>query len=467
MSRILLILPPYRDIIYSKGKTRVGVPGSPNLTLAVLAGSLLKKGHEVKILDLDLEQRGIEENNFIQILKDFLPEYVGITSNTPTFFQMVKVARLVKKYNDKIKIIGGGPHISSLPEESLRNSPLDIVVIGEGDFVLPRIAENAPLGSIPGIAFKENGKITCNPPNKPIQALDSLAFPAWHLYTIEKYKTPRLMCRKNPVGWIETSRGCTFNCSYCTKSVFGRTFRVKSPKRVVDEIEYMLKIGFKEIHIADDMFTTDINRVKLICDEIISRKLKFPWATVTGIRVDRADNEMLKKMSNAGCYRVYFGIESGNQNIIDIIGKKITLEQVRNIVKLSEKNGMETCGFFMLALPGETEETMQDTIDFACELGLDFAKTTITTPLPSTPLFDELEKEGRIKTKDWSKYNLYQPANQIYDHSNLNWETAEKYYNKFYRRFYFRPNFIIRKFIKGVIQRTLFLDLYYMLKTKW
>lgn len=463
--KTLLIIPSFKKSIYENTKIRAGRLDSPLLGLAVLAANLIKFGHETKILDLNLV------NDPLLTLKNeighYKPHYVGITFVTPLFNEMVYIANEIKKYSPDIKIIGGGAHASSLPKETLIDSYLDIVVIGEGDFTILDIVEGKNLADIPGIAYKYNGEIFINPSRKYIADLDILPFPAWELYNLKQYKTSRLMARRNPAGWIETSRGCPFSCCYCNKSVFGRHFRVKSPERVVEEIKYMLKVGFKEIHIADDMFTTDVNRVKKICEKILQANLRFPWATVAGIRVDRGDQEMYELMARAGCYRVYYGIESGNQEILNNIGKKITLEQVKNAVCMAKKVGLETCGFFMLALPGETEKTMEDTIDFACELNLDLAKITITTPLPGTVLYKNLEKEKRIKTKDWSKYNLYLPANKIYDHPNINWDTIEKYFNKFYKRFYWRPQYIARRFVKDILSETLFSDIVSLLKTKW
>jgi anaerobic magnesium-protoporphyrin IX monomethyl ester cyclase len=266
---------------------------------------------------------------------------------------------------------------------------------------------------------------------------------------------------------METSRGCPYGCVYCNKSVFGRTFRVKSASRVVDEMELMLKEGIKEIHLADDNFTRDMVRAEKICQEIIERGLRFPWATITGIRVDRVNQRLLKKMKAAGCYRVYFGIESGSQRILNNIQKGINLKQVRQAIKWSKKAGLETFGFFMIALPGEELNDIKKTIKLATSLDLDMAKMSVTIPLPATPLYNELEEQGKIKTKNWSEFNLYLPAPAIYDHPNLDWGTIDKYYALFYRRFYFNPRFIAKRLLFSLKNRTLISDLRAALKTKW
>ncbi|MDD5676305.1 MAG: radical SAM protein, partial [Chitinivibrionales bacterium] len=446
--KVLLIIPSYRETIYRNVKVRVGRIDSPVLSLPVLAGMLLRYKHEVKILDCNLfsdASRAVENE-----IRQFKPHVAGITVVTPLFKEMAVLAETVKKTDPTVTVVVGGPHVSAMPEEALALGTVDIVVIGEGDETILEIADQKERAAIAGIAYCERGAVVRTQPRPPNLDLDKLPYPAWHLYDLKKYATSPLMSRRSPAGWLETSRGCPFNCCYCNKNVFGRHFRAKSPGRTVDEMASMLSAGFKEIHIADDMFTTDIKRVKDICDEIVARKLRFPWATVTGIRVDRGDEEMFAKMAAAGCYRVYLGIESGNQAVLDTIQKKITLDQVRRIIPMARKAGLEICGFFMFALPGETVAAMQDTIDFAVSLDLDFAKASITTPLPATALFKELDAAGRIKTKDWSKYNLYLPANNIYEHPNLSWETVQKYYDRFYRRFYFRWSYFVKTFFRGI-----------------
>jgi len=462
--KVLLIIPSFNKIIYENTKIRAGRIDSPTLAMPVIAANLVKHCHEVKILDLNLyaDYAVLEK-----AVHDFRPEYAGISFVTPLYNEMKKISKTIKEINQDIEVVIGGPHVSSSPEESLRDSAADVAVVGEGDFTILEIVGKKDYSAIKGIAYKKNASVIVNPARELIKDLDILPFPAWHLCDLKRYSTSKLMAKKSPAGWIETSRGCPFKCSYCNKSVFGSTFRVKSPKRVVDEIEYMLACGFKEIHIVDDMFTTNVKRVKSICDEILARKLKFPWATVTGIRVDRGDQEMFDKLKQAGCYRVYVGVESGNQDILDLIGKNITIKQIKDTIAMIGKAKLEICGFFMLALPGDTEKTMQDTIDMACDLDLDFAKATITTPLPQTKLFEDLKKGNRIKTMDWSKYNLYLPVNELYDHPNLDWKTIEKYFDKFYWRFYFRPSYIIKTFFRAIKRGALLHYAVYFFRTNW
>ena len=310
----------------------------------------------------------------------------------------------------------------------------------------------------------KDGRPFLTPERHLIEDLDSLPLPAWHLYDLSKYKASRLTSRASPVGAISSSRGCVFGCIYCNKTVFGRRFRHMSPKRVVEEMEYMLKCGFKEIHFWDDNFTTIIGRAKEVCRLLIEKKFNAPWCLETGIRVDCVDQEFFDLAKKAGCYSIYMGVETGDDEILKRIDKGITTDQVRKAFKMAKKAKMETVGFFMIGLPGETIETMEKTIKFATELDPDYAKVTITVPFPSTKIFDDLDAKGLITTKDWSKYNFHTNA-KVYNHENLDWDTMEKYYNKFYRKFYFRPKYIARRVITGVTTGRIFWDAYYAIKT--
>lgn len=461
-NRVLLINCPSAIDVYSKSKIKMAVGFRPFISLTALAATLLKKNCKTQILDLMLSKE--PKTDLVQKLKKFNPDFVGISFTTPLYNEAKELAETIKKFSPKTKIIAGGVHPTIFPKEVLEETRLDIVVIGEGDYTLPEVILNKNLSKVKGIAYKEGDKIIITEKREHIKNLDELPYPALHLLDVEKYKNPRITARKNPVGTIETSRGCVFNCTYCNKSIFSRQFRFKSPKRVVGEIEYMLKSGFKEIHIWDDNFATNLERAKRICDEIIRKKLNFVWRMECGVRVDCVDLELFQKAKQAGCYGVSFGFESGNQKVLDELGKGITVEQAYKACAMAKKAGLEVLGFFMFGAPSETEETMNQTINFAKNLDCDYAKVTLVVPFPSTPLFEDLEKKGLIKTKDWSKYNFH-TASKVYTHPNLSWEVMERYYNQFYSKFYFRPSYILKRIKKGVLTGDIFLDVYYFVKT--
>lgn len=465
MVKVLLIIPPSSVRVYNTSALKAAVSEIPYISMAMLGAMLEKNNIDVSILDLSV----VEVPPLVAVkekILDFNPTHVGLTFTTPLVYEAYAICDVVKETNPKITVIAGGVHPTCLPQDVLKESKADVVVRGEGDYAIIDLVKNEPgnYDKIEGICFKKGDKIITTKDRPLIDNIDELPMPAWHLYDIYKYKASRLTSRRQPVGAIETSRGCVFACTYCNKLTFSRKFRPKSAKRVVDEMEYMLKCGFKEIHIWDDMFTTQLDRAKNICDEIINRGLKFPWCLACGIRVDIVDEEFLRKAKAAGCYAVYFGIETGNQEIIELINKRITLEQVKSSVALAKKVGLDTLGFFMIGLPGETIETMKKTIKFAQELNLDYAKCTILVPYPETAIYKQWSAEGRIKTKDWSKYNFH-TASKVYDHPNLSWDILDEYYHKFYKEFYFRPKYLFKRFWRGIKTGELISDIYYAIKT--
>lgn len=442
-------------------------PTTPPLGLACIAGSLLQKKHEVKIFDYNLYSGDQGSLKLLEQIQNFDPDFVGITFVTPLIKEADRVAKIIKKNNEKIIVIGGGPHCSSFPESALEETSLDIAVIGEGDISITEIVGGVELPDIKGIAYKKEKKIFVNERREFIKNLDVLSFPAYHLYEKEKYRTSSAIARYNPVAWVETSRGCPFGCTYCNKTCFGKTFRVKSPERVLQEFKRVKEMGFREIHLTDDGFTTNLERAKKICDLLIQDKVQIAWNTVTGIRVDKVDFELLDKMKKAGCYGVLFGIESGNQNILNNIKKGIRLERVREAVNMAKEAGLQVSGCFMIGLPGETEETMQDTINFAKSLNLDLAKVSITIPLPATEMFNDLESKKLIKTHEWESFKFYSSPSAIYDHPNLSWKKIEHYYKKFYREIYLNPVFIFKRLITSIKNQTLLQDIKVALSMKF
>jgi anaerobic magnesium-protoporphyrin IX monomethyl ester cyclase len=401
-------------------------------------------------------------------VQEFKPDFVGITATTPLIFKAYKIASTVKTLNSKIMVVVGGPHASALPEAVLRESQIDCVVKGEGDYTFNTIVENGLSASIPNIYYKDNGEIIqADIQNAFIHDLDSLPFPAYELFDIQSYRQPKISSRREPLGYLETSRGCYGRCIYCNKNIHGTKVRMKSPKRVVDEIERMLRLGFREINIIDDIFTANMKRAYQICEEILMRGLKFPWYPRGGIRVDRVNLELLQIMKRAGCYRIPFGIESGSQRILDLTKKKITLEQAEEAVNLAKKAGLETECYFMLGLPTETEEDIKKSIEFAIKLDPDYAKFAITIPLPGTPMFESMSAKGQIKTNDWEKFNFSLPAHGLYEHDVLSWDTIEFYYHSSHRKFYLRPGYILKMVYKTIQNGTFWEHFKAFVKTRW
>lgn len=464
--KLLLIVLPYYSLIFGKSAVKAVVScATICLGLASVAASVIKAGCNVEILDLNLENEPLKA--LLKKLENFVPDYAGITFTTPLFGLAKEYSGIIKDNLPKITLIAGGPHASVLSVEVLEKTNFDIAVIGEGDSTILDILSGSELRNIKGISFKENGRIISNQSGEFILNLDNLAFPALDKFNIKRYVHPRIISRRNPVASMETSRGCFGRCCYCNKSIFGSKYRTKSAGRVIEEMEYILSLGFREIHLVDDVFTADKNRAKAICEGILQKGLDISWYPRGGVRVDTVDKELLTLMKKAGCYRIPFGIESGNQGVLDLTHKNISLEQTIAAVGMAKAAGIEVEGYFMLGLPGETQNSLKDTLRFSTSLNLDFAKFAITVPLPGTPLFNELSEKNYIKTTDWVKYNFATPPGEIYDHPSVSWKVIQRYYKLAPRKFYFRFSFIVKRFIKSLRNGQLIDDIKIFLKTRW
>lgn len=467
MSKILLVNPSWRPT-YKNVLSSFGLPFFPVMSLATIAAQAKKNGHKVDILDLSYKD--FEPDTVLDRVKKNLYDIVGFTGTTPLFPQVMQLSKGIKKISSDIFTIGGGPHCSAMPEKSLEEADLNAVCVGEGDFVLSKIADGIPLKDIAGLVYRgSDGAILRNPDSEWIKNLDDLPMPAWDLFNIEEYThlTSRLLAKKPPVSFFETTRGCIFRCNYCaSKMTKGNMLRKKSVERVIEEIKYMKSFGFKEFFIVDDIFTTDVERTKEICRRIINEKLDMQWQCQNGIRVDAGDQEMFNLMKKAGCYKVAFGFEAGNDKVLKEFGKggRATVERAFETVKMARKAGIDVFGYFMVGLLNDTEETMHDTIEFGRKLQPDILKISICIPFPGTVMFKELSERKLLKVYDWESYNIYRPQD-FFEHPSVSWSVVEKYYKLAYKRMiYTNPGFIYRRLMRAIRRNELFYDIYYFIK---
>jgi radical SAM superfamily enzyme YgiQ (UPF0313 family) len=463
MKNILFVNTPSCFASYAGTRVNAVVQVYPLLSHAVLAAVAGKLGKNVDILDL-----GIVTNwqpALSKRLESFKPDMVCMSVTTPLFKEVAEVSFMIRKQvGREVLLAVGGPHATALPEETLSGSAFDLLIAGEGEAAFAGILQGDNLKKIMGVYYREGEEIKHTPGYSYVKNLDDLPFPAFELYDMKKYKCPRILNKVSPMTNFMTSRGCVYKCSFCNKNIFGNTIRYKSPEVVIEEIKYMLSAGLKEIRFIDDMFTTDINRAKTICEMIIREGLKFPWTLSAGIRVDRVDLDFLNLAKRAGLYQVAFGFESGDQKSLDSIDKGIKIEQGIEAMKLVRKAGLESVGFFMLGLPTDTEKSIHKTFALAKKLSPTYAKITVLVPFPGTRLFDQYEKEGRIKSRDWELYNLHSVAD-IYEHPHLSPETMDKYYNKFYYEYYLNPAYLTKAFWRTLKDFTFFHHIYYGLQT--
>lgn len=443
----LLVNPPNAFAQYIGSKLNSAVLKYPVLSLASLAAVLRQEGARVAILDLGIvgNYDGLE-----RVFEKVRPRYIGFTGTTPLFPKVVEVSTRCKQIlGNEVTILVGGPHATAVPEESLQSSAIDILVYGEGERTIVDIWKGKKLSEIRGIYYKDNGKVVKTTLRELIPSLDDLPFLAVDLYESKFYHSAKQLSKATPNFQYESSRGCKGVCTFCNKNISGTRFRMKSPERVVSEIEYILSHGYKEIRFVDDQFNADIDRAIKICELIIKKNLKFPWSLASGIRVDTVNEEFFRMAKKAGCHQMGIGFEAGTQESLNSIKKGITLEQSLNCMKLLRKVGIETIGFFILGLPEDTEESMEETINFALKLRPDFAKATILIPFPGTTLFRQYEQKGLIKTREWDKYNFHL-VKEIYKHPTLDFSVLQKYYDRFYIKFYLSPVFLYRKLLSSV-----------------
>ena len=439
--KILLINPSQKNVYGSPIK-----PAYPPLGLLYIASVLEKEGHILEIVDFDNDD--MNGSKFIHLLSRFKPDVVGLTATTSTIDNTKKLAELAKKIL-KVPIIIGGIHATIAPEDVLKCNAVDFIVLGEGEItiseLLKEMKKNKPnFSKIKGIGYKNNSKTIITPPRPLIENLDSLPFPARHLLKNE-YTPPDAL--KTPVASIFTSRGCPGRCTYCcTKLIFGYRFRFRSIKNVADEIELLLSKGVKEIHIMDDNFTVYKEWVLKFRDEILKRNIKTTFVFANGLRADKIDEEILRALKQIGVLSVGFGVESGNQNILNIIKKDIELDTVRKAYKLSKKLGFETWGFFIIGLPEETKETVRDTIEFAKELDPDFAKFLILKPFPGSEVFNQLNNKNLIFDYNYSHYGVYTAP--VHNLENLTAEDMVKMQKKAFKEFYLRPKKILQHLLR-------------------
>lgn len=467
MSRVLLINPSYKET-YKNTMARLCVPFYPVLSLATIIPKLKESNHKVEVIDLCYED--FNRELIMERLRIFKPDVVGLTGTTPLFSQMREIAKMVKAHSSNILTVGGGAHCSAMPEESLKEAELDYVCYGEADFSLTDIVNGKNPSTIQGIVYRDgNGGVLKTLPNPWLKNLDDLPYPSWDEFNLKQYERywSRLIARRKPVAFFETTRGCVFACNYCgSKNTVGRTFRKKSVARVIDEIKYSMRYGFREFYLVDDIFTTDVPRVKEICEAMLREELDIAWSCTNGIRVDAGDQEMFDLMHRAGCFKVAFGFESGDDRVLKESGKagKATVEAAKNTVKMARSAGIDVFGFFMVGLMQDTEETMAKTIALGRKLQTDILKVSIAIPFPGTRMYNELKEKGNLNDFDWDKYNVYNPT-QMYRHPTLSWETIEKYYKLAYRKMVLtNPSFYYRRLRHGIRTGEFFYDIYYFLK---
>ncbi len=440
--RVLLINPP----VESWGKMKSIRHSSPPLGLLSVAAYLEKKRFSVEVLDYSLEQ--IDEDRLLHVISNI--KIVGITATTNNIGSALEIAEKIKNINRNIFIVFGGAHSSVLPKELLGKDFVDFVVIGEGEYVFfmlcRALTEGGKFEDIEGIAYKKNQEVIINQRSRYIEELDDLPFPARHLVPFNRYKATPINYKNWPSTPVITSRGCPFNCTFCSNPVHGRKLRLRGAENVIEELILLKReFGIRDVVFWDDTFTVDNKRIKHLCDLLIKKNLRLTWSCAT--RVDTIDLKLLKRMKDAGCWQVSFGVESGVSRLRKKIRKNITNQQIMAAFGYCRKVGIQTRAFFILGLPTETEEETEKTVEFTKELNPDFAQFTLATPYPGSDLFQEAVSEGWVPP-DWDKFQTYPEDKPVYVPENRTSGSLTEAQSKAFKSFYLRPRYLASRLLK-------------------
>ena len=389
--RIAIIAPPYPLEEFP----------SPPLGITYVAAAFEAAGAEVKIFDYIVSN--YTKENLQKQLESFRPDAVGATSVTMNFYGAQQILHDVKNYDPEIITIMGGPHVSFTAADTLRQYPeIDLIVIGEGEDTIaeltPVLRQRSKWHNIRGIAYRDDDEIIITDKRGFITDIDRIPRPARRLLSISRYRALGF-----PVSMI-TGRGCPHSCIFCIgRRMVGARVRKRKTNLVLDEIEEILGYGFERINIADDLFTADKERAKEICTQIKERSLKFKWSAFA--RVDTVTQEICDLMAGAGCDGVSFGVETGNPEMLKLIKKGIKLEQVDAAVKMVHQAGMIAHESFIIGLPGETKDTLEETEKYAKSTKTSYSYHYLA-PFPGTTVREKIQDyDLEILTDDWSRYD--------------------------------------------------------------
>lgn len=375
--------------------------------LAYSAALLIQSGFNVDFIDGVAEKISLE--TFWEKFKTKIGDIVVFEISTPSYPQDKQIIYEIKKLFPEVNLVLCGTHATVFPEEVLKETLCDFVLIGEYEFTIlelvKKLEKKQDFKDVLGIGFKKNGEIKINPRRPLISNIDLLPYPARDITPIYEYND--WFCLKKPNVALQATRGCTFGCSFCAwpKIMYGgKNYRKRQPEKIVDEIEYLMKnYKFQEYYFDDDTFNIDINHTKAFCNEIKKRKLHIVWSFMG--HTGNLTKEILTLLKEAGCEGIKFGVETGDEKILQTLNKGTTIEKTKNVFKWCKELNIRTHAAFTLGLPGETKDTLKKSIDFLLELSPDTMQVSYTTPLPGTSLFQQASKMGWLKTLDFSKYD--------------------------------------------------------------
>ena len=373
----------------------------PPLGLGYIVSYLRQHGVSANLVDCTF----LTENEAVEHVRKTKPDIVGIYSMFSMKSPALRMAKLLKK--DCEMLVVGGPLPTLRAEDFLDD--FDVVGVGEGESTMLELVEafegHRSLSTVKGIAYRNEGNghhVTHAPERETIQDLDMLPFPARDQLDHEAYKQHYKQRFGYTTTSIITSRGCPFHCDFCSRAVFGHEFRTRSPVNIVNEMESVRALGYERVWFSDDCFTLHKKRLLNICDEIIRRRLDINWECLS--RVDTINQQTARSMKKSGCVRVFFGLESGNDNVLALMNKQTTTREAKKAVFTMKAAGIQVGAFFIVGYPGETDNTILDTLRFASSLPLDYLSFSVPYPIPGTPLYDRVRSTIEYDDLDQPKH---------------------------------------------------------------
>jgi radical SAM superfamily enzyme YgiQ (UPF0313 family) len=413
-------------------------------------GVIEKAGFEMSFVDAIMDELSIEQ--FAQRVRDIGPRLALIETSTPSIEFDFQTAAAVKDLSPETFVALIGSHVTFFDQQTLTENPaVDAVVRGEFEYTSADLARaldaGGDLGEVLGITYRDAGGDVRRNPDRPLfEPLDQMPFPARHVAKGEGYRAG-IYSGGYPTAMV-SSRGCPYRCTFCLwpDILYGHKFRARSAKNVVDEIEEAVRVyGHDEIYFDDDTFTIDRQRVLDICRMIQERRLEQEVEWIAQCRVDTVDREMLEAMKAANCGYILFGVESGSPKMLKKMKKGITLDNVRQAFQLTKEVGIKTQAFFLFGMPGETQETIKETIEFAKELNASSTQFAVAIPHPGTALYTECKTNGWLTSENWADYTSEEC---LIETPWLTAKEVEEARIRAYREYYYRPQFIVSEALK-------------------
>lgn len=416
--------------------------------LAYIVAVLEEAGVEVGFIDGVMEEMSIAD--FSRAVSSIRPDLVVIECSTPSIDYDLETARAVKDSVDGTSVALIGSHATFFHEEILSGNPaVDAICRGEAEMTVKELALSLSSGDdlrqVKSLSYREGEEVRVNPVRPLIQDLDSLPFPARHIVRHDGYRAA-IYSGDCPTAMV-SSRGCPHHCIYCLwpETLYGHKFRARSAANVVDEMEHVVRdYGVDEIYFDDDCLTLSKKRVLEMCRLLLKRDVGVKW--IVQSRVDTVDREVLTAMKEAGCHYILFGVESGSPRMLEIMKKRISLDRVRQAFKDCRELGIRTQAFFLFGVPGETQETVEETIEFAKEIDADSTQFAIVVPHPGTELYETCVEHGWLVYDGWEDFAA---ENSLIETDHLTREEVEEARIRAYRRYYFRPG-LVAKSLLGV-----------------